>query len=148
MSLVCLVVVKYFMVAEHACFFIVHFGLCFTILQVSGYILNVCKAEYLSTMISKSWTHIDVCCLQYHTNEIILSVLINSRRVVFRNFHPSFLSMNKLIMIQTVSQSSYLLTREGFRLSSQEASSSFGDDRLLVEKFIDNPRHIEIQVID
>lgn len=38
------------------------------------------------------------------------------------------------------------VTREGFRLSSQEASSSFGDDRLLVEKFIDNPRHIEIQV--
>ncbi|XP_073256263.1 propionyl-CoA carboxylase alpha chain, mitochondrial-like [Porites lutea] len=38
-------------------------------------------------------------------------------------------------------------TKEGFRLSSQEASSSFGDDRLLVEKFIDNPRHIEIQVV-
>lgn len=36
---------------------------------------------------------------------------------------------------------------EGFRFSSQEASSSFGDDRLLVEKFIDNPRHIEIQVL-
>lgn len=38
-------------------------------------------------------------------------------------------------------------TREGFRFSSQEAASSFGDDRLLIEKFIDNPRHIEIQVI-
>nr|XP_054771330.1 LOW QUALITY PROTEIN: propionyl-CoA carboxylase alpha chain, mitochondrial-like [Lytechinus pictus] len=38
-------------------------------------------------------------------------------------------------------------TREGFRLSSQEAVASFGDDRLLVEKFIDNPRHIEIQVL-
>lgn len=38
-------------------------------------------------------------------------------------------------------------TKEGFRLSSQEARSSFGDDRLLVEKFIDNPRHIEIQVL-
>ncbi|XP_033637498.1 propionyl-CoA carboxylase alpha chain, mitochondrial-like [Asterias rubens] len=37
--------------------------------------------------------------------------------------------------------------REGFRLSSQEAASSFGDDRLLIEKFIDNPRHIEIQVL-
>lgn len=36
--------------------------------------------------------------------------------------------------------------REGFRFSSQEAASSFGDDRLLIEKFIDNPRHIEIQV--
>lgn len=36
--------------------------------------------------------------------------------------------------------------REGFRFSSQEAASSFGDDRLLIEKYIDNPRHIEIQV--
>ncbi|KAM5275335.1 propionyl-CoA carboxylase alpha chain isoform 5-T5 [Hipposideros larvatus] len=39
-------------------------------------------------------------------------------------------------------------TRDGFRFSSQEAASSFGDDRLLIEKFIDNPRHIEIQVGD
>ncbi|XP_005899318.1 propionyl-CoA carboxylase alpha chain, mitochondrial isoform X2 [Bos mutus] len=38
-------------------------------------------------------------------------------------------------------------TRDGFRFSSQEAASSFGDDRLLIEKFIDNPRHIEIQVL-
>ncbi|XP_028401675.1 propionyl-CoA carboxylase alpha chain, mitochondrial-like [Dendronephthya gigantea] len=37
--------------------------------------------------------------------------------------------------------------RDGFRLSSQEAKSSFGDDRLLIEKFINNPRHIEIQVV-
>ncbi|KAL1458379.1 hypothetical protein WDU94_008536 [Cyamophila willieti] len=36
---------------------------------------------------------------------------------------------------------------EGFKLSSQEAASSFGDDRILVEKFIKNPRHIEIQII-
>uniref|UniRef100_A0A3P8ZCC5 Propionyl-CoA carboxylase alpha chain, mitochondrial n=1 Tax=Esox lucius TaxID=8010 RepID=A0A3P8ZCC5_ESOLU len=28
-----------------------------------------------------------------------------------------------------------------------EAASSFGDDRLLIEKFVDNPRHIEIQVL-
>ncbi|KAK0152592.1 Propionyl-CoA carboxylase alpha chain, mitochondrial [Merluccius polli] len=38
-------------------------------------------------------------------------------------------------------------TREGFRFSTQEAASSFGDSRLLIEKFIDNPRHIEIQVL-
>jgi len=37
-------------------------------------------------------------------------------------------------------------TRDGFRFSSQEAASSFGDDRLLIEKFIDKPRHIEMQV--
>jgi propionyl-CoA carboxylase alpha chain len=36
--------------------------------------------------------------------------------------------------------------RDGFRMASQEAASSFGDDRILVEKFIDRPRHIEIQV--
>ncbi|CAJ0935671.1 unnamed protein product, partial [Mesorhabditis belari] len=37
--------------------------------------------------------------------------------------------------------------REGYRLSKQEAASSFADDRMLVEKFIDNPRHIEVQVL-
>ncbi|CAF2386746.1 unnamed protein product [Rotaria sp. Silwood2] len=37
--------------------------------------------------------------------------------------------------------------RENFRLSKSEAASSFGDDRMLVEKFIDNPRHIEFQVL-
>ncbi|KAJ3220121.1 hypothetical protein HDU67_006877 [Dinochytrium kinnereticum] len=37
--------------------------------------------------------------------------------------------------------------REAFRLSQAEAKSSFGDDRLLVEKFIEDPRHIEIQLI-
>lgn len=36
---------------------------------------------------------------------------------------------------------------EGFRFSSEEAKSSFGDDRLLVEKFIDKPRHIEVQLM-
>jgi len=38
-------------------------------------------------------------------------------------------------------------TREGFMLSKQEAKASFGDDRMLVEKFIENPHHIEIQVL-
>eukprot|EP01027_Heterolobosea_sp_BB2_P013533 GEZU01019517.1.p1 GENE.GEZU01019517.1~~GEZU01019517.1.p1 ORF type:complete len:272 (-),score=93.99 GEZU01019517.1:44-859(-) len=37
--------------------------------------------------------------------------------------------------------------KEGFRLSKKEAAASFGDDRMLIEKFIDNPRHIEIQII-
>ena len=36
---------------------------------------------------------------------------------------------------------------EGFGLASSEAKSSFGDDRCFVEKFIENPRHIEIQVL-
>jgi len=36
---------------------------------------------------------------------------------------------------------------EGFRAAMSEAKSSFGDDRVFVEKFIENPRHIEIQVL-
>ncbi len=37
--------------------------------------------------------------------------------------------------------------REGFQLARSEAKSSFGDDRVFVEKFIVDPRHIEIQVL-
>ena len=36
---------------------------------------------------------------------------------------------------------------EGFELARSEAKSSFGDDRIFIEKFIVNPRHIEIQVL-
>jgi propionyl-CoA carboxylase alpha chain len=36
---------------------------------------------------------------------------------------------------------------EGFALARSEAKSSFGDERVFVEKFIENPRHIEIQVL-
>jgi acetyl/propionyl-CoA carboxylase alpha subunit len=35
---------------------------------------------------------------------------------------------------------------ENFQISRNEAKSFFGDDRLLIEKFIEEPRHIEIQV--
>ncbi|KJF70293.1 acetyl-CoA carboxylase biotin carboxylase subunit [Agrobacterium arsenijevicii] len=37
--------------------------------------------------------------------------------------------------------------REGFQSSRNEAKSSFGDDRIFIEKFVDQPRHIEIQVL-
>ncbi|HSE77346.1 MAG TPA: acetyl/propionyl/methylcrotonyl-CoA carboxylase subunit alpha [Alphaproteobacteria bacterium] len=37
--------------------------------------------------------------------------------------------------------------RDGFRSATNEAKSSFGDDRVFIEKFIEEPRHIEIQVI-
>ena len=37
--------------------------------------------------------------------------------------------------------------RDGFSRAANEARSSFGDDRILVEKFIEEPRHIEIQVM-
>ncbi|WP_062203302.1 acetyl/propionyl/methylcrotonyl-CoA carboxylase subunit alpha [Aureimonas sp. AU12] len=37
--------------------------------------------------------------------------------------------------------------REGFERARSEAASSFGDDRVFVEKFITDPRHIEIQVL-
>jgi propionyl-CoA carboxylase alpha chain len=36
---------------------------------------------------------------------------------------------------------------EGIALARSEAKSSFGDDRVFLEKFIENPRHIEIQVL-
>ena len=36
---------------------------------------------------------------------------------------------------------------EGFARARSEAKSSFGDDRVFVEKFIVNPRHVEIQVL-
>ena len=37
--------------------------------------------------------------------------------------------------------------RQGFSSSRSEAQKSFGDDRIFVEKFITQPRHIEIQVL-
>jgi propionyl-CoA carboxylase alpha chain len=37
--------------------------------------------------------------------------------------------------------------REGFDSVRREALSSFGDDRVFIEKFVEQPRHIEIQVI-
>ncbi|MGA8259169.1 MAG: acetyl/propionyl/methylcrotonyl-CoA carboxylase subunit alpha [Arenicellales bacterium] len=37
--------------------------------------------------------------------------------------------------------------RDGFDRATSEALSSFGDGRVLVEKFIEQPRHIEIQVL-
>ncbi len=36
---------------------------------------------------------------------------------------------------------------EGFTRARSEAKSSFGDDRVFMEKFIENPRHVEIQVL-
>jgi len=37
--------------------------------------------------------------------------------------------------------------REGFQSAKNEAISSFGDDRIFIEKFVEDPRHIEIQVL-
>lgn len=37
--------------------------------------------------------------------------------------------------------------RDGFERATSEARSSFGDDRVFIEKFIEQPRHIEIQVL-
>jgi propionyl-CoA carboxylase alpha chain len=37
--------------------------------------------------------------------------------------------------------------REGFVSAANEARSSFGDDRVFIEKFVQQPRHIEIQVL-
>jgi propionyl-CoA carboxylase alpha chain len=37
--------------------------------------------------------------------------------------------------------------REGFDATKREGLASFGDDRVFIEKFVENPRHIEIQLI-
>jgi propionyl-CoA carboxylase alpha chain len=37
--------------------------------------------------------------------------------------------------------------RDGFERARNEAKSSFGDDRVFAEKFIEDPRHIEIQIL-
>ena len=37
--------------------------------------------------------------------------------------------------------------RDGFERAGNEARSSFGDDRMFIEKFIEDPRHIEIQIM-
>ncbi len=37
--------------------------------------------------------------------------------------------------------------REGFEATKREGLSSFGDDRVFIEKFVESPRHIEIQLL-
>ncbi len=37
--------------------------------------------------------------------------------------------------------------REGFEATRREGLASFGDDRVFIEKFIESPRHIEIQIL-
>jgi len=37
--------------------------------------------------------------------------------------------------------------REGFLATKREGLASFGDDRVFIEKFIESPRHIEIQLL-
>src|SRR5205807_3750250 len=37
--------------------------------------------------------------------------------------------------------------RDGFSGAQHEAKASFGDDRVFLEKYIEEPRHIEIQVL-
>ena len=36
---------------------------------------------------------------------------------------------------------------EGYRLARAEAGASFGDDAVFLEKFVERPRHIEIQIL-
>jgi propionyl-CoA carboxylase alpha chain len=37
--------------------------------------------------------------------------------------------------------------RDGFRVATSEARNSFADDRVFIEKYIEEPRHIEIQIL-
>lgn len=52
--------------------------------------------------------------------------------------HPVYIIASKF---------SFGFAREGFLVCAQEANTSFGDNRMLVERYIDNPRHIEIQIL-
>lgn len=36
---------------------------------------------------------------------------------------------------------------EGYKLATEEAASAFGDSRMLIEKYVERPRHIEFQVL-
>ncbi len=38
-------------------------------------------------------------------------------------------------------------TRDGFKSAQNEARASFADDRVFIEKYVEEPRHIEIQVL-
>ncbi len=65
-------------------------------------------------------------------------------------WHGSYVSYCEILNFYTIKFIFILIListfSDGYRLSKAEAASSFGDDRMLVEKFIDNPRHIEFQV--
>src|SRR5690606_27010511 len=37
--------------------------------------------------------------------------------------------------------------KEGFERAKSEAAASFGDDRVFIEKYVEEPRHIEIQIL-
>lgn len=37
--------------------------------------------------------------------------------------------------------------RENFRRATSEAKAAFGDGAMFIEKFIDKPRHIELQIL-
>eukprot|EP00967_Tisochrysis_lutea_P003548 scaffold4217_cov27-Tisochrysis_lutea.AAC.5 len=37
--------------------------------------------------------------------------------------------------------------KQAFRLSSREAAAAFGDDRIFIERYVEHPRHVEIQLI-
>ena len=58
--------------------------------------------------------------------------------------HPAFLTSLKQQGLRIAWSDEEAI--ESFHMSKAEALSSFGDDRMLIEKFVDEPRHIEIQV--
>lgn len=59
----------------------------------------------------------------------------------------SFIDDNEAAILISPPLFVVMQVREGFAVSKAEAASSFGDDRMLIERFIEDPHHIEIQVL-
>ena len=73
-------------------------------------------------------------------------------RLVASNYEEDYATKKDAILDYVESEfgsdgARYTDVKEGFQSSKNEAASSFGDDRIFIEKFVTQPRHIEIQVL-
>jgi propionyl-CoA carboxylase alpha chain len=77
-----------------------------------------------------------------------ISTLVDAKKIASQIGYPVILKASAggggkgMRVVDTEKQ-----IEEGLRASTAEALHSFGDDRVFVEKFIVNPRHIEVQVL-
>lgn len=61
-------------------------------------------------------------------------------RIAWFLIHPLFLIISSSIRNDED-------VKQNFKIAATESKASFGDDRLLIEKYIEEPRHVEIQII-